>query len=197
MNHVENMNFYQRFTGHLRTILHHRHLVMFTCFKCGMYEQGLKHDLSKFSFTEFWPSVRYFQGDRSPIGKEKQIKGYSLCWLHHKGRNKHHWEYWVDRLGQDEKLTVIEMPFRYMLESVIDRISASKTYKKDAYNQSEPVHFFVNSREYKVMNQDTAEQIRHLLQYLSDNGEEKALAYYKSLYKKHKNDRTITFDSSE
>ncbi|MBQ2232008.1 MAG: hypothetical protein II423_01125, partial [Erysipelotrichaceae bacterium] len=65
------------------------------------------------------------------------------------------------------------------------------------YNQSEPVHFFVNSREYKVMNQDTAEQIRHLLQYLSDNGEEKALAYYKSLYKKHKNDRTITFDSSE
>ncbi|MBR6233211.1 MAG: hypothetical protein IKQ98_05250 [Erysipelotrichaceae bacterium] len=85
------------------------------------------------------------------------------------------------------------MPVRYMLESVIDRISASKVYKKEMYTENEPLNFFINSREYKVMNQKTAEQIRYLLQYLADNGEEKALAYYKSLYKKHKYDRTISF----
>lgn len=83
-----------------------------------------------------------------------------------------------------------------MLESVIDRISASKVYKKDKYNVGEPLRFFVNSKEYKVMNPKTVEQITYLLKYLQENGEEKALAFYKSLYKEHKNDKTITFDSS-
>ncbi len=166
---------------------------MFTCFKCGMYAQGLKHDLSKFSPSEFIPSVKYFQGFRSPISKEKQVKGYSECWLHHKGMNKHHWEYWTDRIDGHLEIVSLEMPVRYMLESVIDRISASKVYKKEMYTENEPLNFFINSKEYKVMNQKTAEQIRYLLQYLADNGEEKALAYYKSLYKKHKYDRTISF----
>ena len=158
-----------------------------------MIRQGLLHDLSKYSFSEFWPSVRYFQGDRSPIGAEKRDKGYSEAWLHHKGRNKHHWEYWTDRLSESEEYTVLEMPFRYMLESVIDRISASKVYNKDKYTDSEPVRFFLNSKEIKVMHPNTVEQITYLLQYLADHGEEKALAYYKSLYKQHKNDRTISF----
>ena len=188
---MENKSYIKRFFGHLHTINKHRHLVMFTCFKCGMYAQGLKHDLSKYSFEEFWPSVYYFQGDRSPIGKEKQEKGYSLCWLHHKGRNKHHWEYWIDRIG--DQVINIEMPVRYLLESVVDRISASKVYKKDKYTEQEPLNFFISSKEYKIMNENTARNIRHLLTYLAENGEEKALAYYKSLYKKHKHDTTITF----
>ena len=166
---------------------------MFTCFKCGMIFQGLAHDLSKFAPSEFFPSVKFFEGFRSPISKEKQIKGYSECWLHHKGRNKHHWEYWTDRIDGHMEIVSLEMPVRYMLESVIDRISASKVYMKEKYTQSEPLRFFVNSKEYRIMNQKTAEQIRYLLQYLSDHGEEKALAYYKSLYKEHKYDRTITF----
>ena len=159
-----------------------------------MYKQGLLHDLSKYSFTEFWPSVKYFQGDRSPIGKEKEVNGgYSLAWLHHKGRNKHHWEYWVDRPASEISIYPFEMPVRYMLESVIDRICASKVYMKDKYDASSTLNFFINSKEYQVMNPKTVEQITYLLQYLKDNGEEKALAYYKSLYKKHKNDKTISF----
>lgn len=194
---MENRNFLQRFFGHLHTINTHRFLVMKTCFRCGMYEQGLKHDLSKYSFSEFWPSVRYFQGDRSPISKEKQLNGYSLCWLHHKGRNKHHWEYWLDRLGADKKVSAIEMPFRYMLESVIDRISASKVYKKEKYTNGEPYDFFTNSKEIHCMHPNTVKQISYLLLYLKENGEEKALDYYKSLYKKHKYDKTITFEIQE
>ncbi|MCR4855620.1 MAG: DUF5662 family protein [Erysipelotrichaceae bacterium] len=193
---MENRSFFKRFFGHLKTINTHKMLVMTTCFRCGMISQGLLHDLSKYSPSEFWPSVRYFQGDRSPIGKEKEINGYSLAWLHHKGRNKHHWEYWVDRPSSEIRVVAFEMPFRYMLESVIDRISASKVYKKEKYNVGEPLRFFVNSKEYKVMNPKTVEQITYLLKYLEKNGEEKALEYYKSLYKEHKNDKTITFGSS-
>lgn len=171
---------------HLKTINHHRHLVLKTCFRCGMYKQGLLHDLSKYSLTEFVPSVRYFQGDRSPIGKEKEIKGYSTAWLHHKGRNKHHWEYWVDRKFKQKKLTVFPMPFEYMLESVIDRISASKTYNKDKYTDASTHDFFMSSMEINTMNPQTVKEIEYLLDYLKNNGEKKALAYYKSLYKQYK-----------
>ncbi len=184
---MQKNNFFKRFIGHLSTINRHRYLVMTTCFKCGMYKQGLLHDLSKYSFAEFIPSVRYFQGYRSPISKEKEEKGYSSCYLHHKGRNKHHWEYWIDRKPKSTELYVFPMPYRYMLESVIDRISASKTYKKKDYNDGEPYEFLIKSKEYSVMNPRTAQQIKELLLYLKENGEEKALAYYKSLYKKNKN----------
>lgn len=184
---MQENSYLKRFFGHLKTINKHKFLVMKTCFKCGMYKQGLLHDLSKYSPEEFLPSVKYFQGYRSPISKEKEINGYSTCYLHHKGRNKHHWEYWVDRKGKSEELYVFPMPYRYMLESVIDRISASKTYKKEAYSDAEPYDFFTHSVEYKVMNPKTRDQLAELLLYLKENGEEKALKYYKSLYKQNKN----------
>ncbi|MBR5755816.1 MAG: catalase [Erysipelotrichaceae bacterium] len=178
------------FFGHLHTINRHRHLVMKMCFRCGMYRQGLLHDLSKYSPQEFIPSVRYYQGDRSPITREKEVIGYSFTWLHHKGRNRHHWEYYIDRKPKEAELYVIPMPFEYMLESVIDRISASKTYGKDKYNDASTYEFFINSREYRIMNEQTVKEISYLLEYLKDNGEEKALDYYKSLYEKYKTDKT-------
>ena len=187
---MRKMSLPERFFRHLHTINTHRFLVMKMCFRCGMYSQGLRHDLSKYSPSEFIPSVRYFQGDRSPITKEKEEKGYSEMWLHHKGRNKHHWEYWTDRKPFSIEYMVFPMPFRYMLESVIDRISASKTYGKDKYNDASTYEFFINSREYRIMNEQTVKEISYLLEYLKDNGEEKALDYYKSLYEKYKTDKT-------
>ena len=71
-------------------------MVMHNCFKCGLYWQGLVHDLSKYSWTEFSVGAKYYQGTRSPNDAERESKGYSSAWLHHKGRNKHHLEYWVD-----------------------------------------------------------------------------------------------------
>ena len=171
---------------HLHTINSHRNLVMKMCFECSMYRQGLLHDLSKYSLAELIPSIRYYQGNRSPVGYEKSIKGYSLGWLHHKGRNKHHWEYWVDRKEKDITIEVYPMPFEYMLESVIDRISASRTYKKNSYTDSEPYNFFINSLEYKTMNKDTVKEMEYLLEYLKDNGIKKALDYYKSLYRQYR-----------
>ena len=75
---------------HLQTINHHKYLVMKECFEVGLYKQGLLHDMSKYSPTEFIESSKYYTGKHSPISEAKRENGYSKAWLHHKGRNKHH-----------------------------------------------------------------------------------------------------------
>ena len=87
---------------HLCTVHHHRALVRKYCFKLGLYRQGLMHDLSKYSPTEFFVGAKYYQGYRSPNTAERLDRGYSTAWLHHKGRNKHHLEYWIDYSLQKE-----------------------------------------------------------------------------------------------
>lgn len=81
---------------HFKTITRHKLLVMKYCFKMGLYWQGLVHDLSKYSWTEFSVGCRYYQGDRSPNNAEREATGLSTSWIHHYGRNKHHFEHWVD-----------------------------------------------------------------------------------------------------
>ena len=82
--------------AHFKTITRHRNLVCQYCFRLGLYSQGLKHDLSKYSPAEFWRGATYYQGNRSPNDAERAATGLSLPWLHHKGRNRHHFEYWMD-----------------------------------------------------------------------------------------------------
>ena len=68
--------------GHFETITRHKLLVMKYCFACGLYEQGLAHDLSKYSPTEFIPGCIYYQGDHSPNEAEREARGYTSAWLH-------------------------------------------------------------------------------------------------------------------
>ena len=179
----------RRFFGHLNTINKHKWIVSTLCFKCGLYKQGLLHDLSKYSFTEFFRGVKYFQGYRSPIDKEKELTGYSLAWLHHKGRNKHHWDFWIDRKYNGYTLETLKMPFNYILESCCDKIGASKVYGKEKYHDYYAYNFFMNSKERLCMHQISSKQIEELLRYLGENGEEKTLNYYKSLYKEWKKNK--------
>ncbi len=81
---------------HFATITRHRHMVIRHCAKAGIFWQGLRHDLSKYSPPEFLPGARFYLGDRSPTEAERKECGYSKAWMHHKGRNKHHFEYWND-----------------------------------------------------------------------------------------------------
>ena len=71
---------------HYKTIRHHKMLVMKNCFRCGLYWQGLTHDLSKLAPVEFWAGAKYWQGTCSPNNAQRQAEGYSAAWLHHKGR---------------------------------------------------------------------------------------------------------------
>ena len=125
---------------HFGTITKHKILVMKECFRVGLYRQGLLHDLSKYSWTEFRVGCKYYQGNRSPNNAEREDKGFSSAWLHHKGRNRHHYEYWIDYgLDGSPELTGMKMPVRYVVEMFLDRIAASKVYKGDLYKDSNPL----------------------------------------------------------
>ena len=107
------MRLWHNFWGHLRTILRHKRLVRRNCFRAGIYWQGICHDWSKYHPIEFWTGVRYYQeGKRSPNAYERETIGYSAAWLHHKGRNRHHYEYWID-LSSDLSLIHISEPMRH------------------------------------------------------------------------------------
>ena len=128
---------------HLRTINHHRMLVCQHCFRVGLYRQGLMHDLSKYNPVEFMTGVRYFQGYRSPNTAERLDKGYSSAWLHHKGRNKHHLEYWIDySLDEDSPMVGMKMPVQYVVEMFCDRVAACKTYQKEKYTDASPLEYY-------------------------------------------------------
>jgi hypothetical protein len=105
----------------------------------GLYWQGLTHDLSKYSPVEFLVGARYFQGNQSPNNMERKVRGYSSAWLHHKGRNKHHLEYWIDYAqGETSNMAGMEMPVRYVVEMFCDRVAASRIYRKEQYQDSDP-----------------------------------------------------------
>lgn len=172
---------------HFRTITQHKILVMRECFKLGLYRQGLLHDLSKYSISEFWTGVKYYQGNRSPNAAEREKKGYSVAWLHHKGRNKHHFEYWIDFSNdQERRLVGNKMPLKYVIEMVCDRIAACKVYRGDKYGSGAPWEYYEFTRPFitPVLHPQTQALLEKLLLMLRDEGEEKTFSYIRKLLKR-------------
>ncbi|MCR5667632.1 MAG: DUF5662 family protein [Lachnospiraceae bacterium] len=158
---------------HLRTILHHKNLVRSGCFKVGLYKQGMLHDLSKYSPSEFLVGAKYYQGDRSPNNAEREDRGYTSAWLHHKGRNKHHMEYWIDySLKEGHPMAGMKMPTRYVVEMVVDRISASKNYQKERYQDDSALKYYEHGRKHYLIHPDTEKMLYFLLKMVADRGEE-------------------------
>ena len=149
--------------GHFETITRHKLLGMKYCFECGLYEQGLAHDLSKYSPTEFIPGCIYYQGDHSPNEAERAAKGYTSAWLHHKGRNKHHLEYWIDYSTTKTGLTGMKIPLRYVCEMVCDRVAASQIYLGDKYTDASPWEYYERSKNHYLMHPETRALLEELL----------------------------------
>lgn len=172
--------------GHFKTITQHRLLVMKECFKVGLYWQGIMHDASKYSPSEFIPGCIYYQGYRSPNNAEREDKGYSAAWLHHKGRNKHHYEYWVDYSTEIPHggVAPVKMPKRYFVEMIMDRIAASKIYNGDKYTDDMPLKYFERSMDRIMMHSDTKRELHAFLKMLSVYGEEKTFRFIKERYLK-------------
>lgn len=173
---------------HFKTITGHKILVMENCFRVGLFRQGLMHDLSKYSPVEFGTGVKYYQGNRSPNAAEREEKGYSEAWLHHKGRNKHHYEYWIDYgLDGTNRMVGMKMPVKYVVEMFLDRIAASKIYRGAAYRDCDPLDYFLKGgRENYVMHPQTKELLEQLLVMLAEQGEEKTYAYIRNSVLKEK-----------
>ena len=164
---------------HFKTITYHKYLVMQGCFKVGLYWQGLTHDMSKYMPSEFLVGAKYYQGDRSPNNAEREAKGYSAAWLHHKGRNKHHYEYWIDYSMKEIEggMRPAQMPVRYVIEMFMDRVAASKVYNKDKYKDSDPLTYFLQGKNQNLLHPKTHRQLEILLRMLAKRGEEETFAY--------------------
>ena len=147
---------------HFKTVCKHKWVVFKECCACGIFWQGLVHDMSKFGFTEFVASARHFQGNRSPIDAEKEEVGYSKAWLHHKSHNKHHWEYWTD-FDKDGNVVPVRIPDRYIIEMVCDWIGAGKVYSKEEWTQHEPLAYYRKVRAGRHFDKCTEHKITYLL----------------------------------
>lgn len=172
--------------GHFRTITKHRHAVIRNCRRAGILWQGLRHDLSKYAPTEFIPGVKYYVGTRSPNELERADKGYSAAWLHHKGRNKHHFEYWSDYNPVERRVGRVKMPLRYVIEMVCDRMAASRIYLGDKYTDASALEYFVHGKTHRVIHPETSDLCERLLTMLANEGEEKTFAYMRRLLKENK-----------
>lgn len=127
---------------HLKKILVHKYWVFRYCCKAGIPVQGLLHDLSKFSPVEFFESVKYYQGDGSPIDACKKANGYSKAWLHHKGRNPHHYEYYIDNFDNGGEPLV--MPYKYAVEMLCDYLGAGRAYSGKSFTYTGEQKWWMN-----------------------------------------------------
>lgn len=170
---------------HFCTITRHRHQVIRCCFRAGIGWQGLGHDLSKYSPSEFWTSARHYQGNRSPNDRERELYGYSRSWLHHKGRNKHHHEYWTDYSKVSRVVEPVKMPLKYVIEMFCDRIAACKTYQGTAYTDSKPLEYYQWGKGRHLMHPETGDFLEKLLILLAREGEDAAFAWIRAYRKGH------------
>ncbi len=167
--------------AHFKTITRHRHEVIKNCKKAGILWQGIFHDLSKYSPREFWVGARFYQGIKSPNDAERSRFGYSSAWLHHKGRNRHHFEYWTDYSPETRIYGACKMPLRYVKEMFCDRVAASKIYQGENYVSSHPYEYFEGGKKRRMIHPETSDLLEKLLIMLRDEGEEKTFSYIRNL----------------
>ena len=165
--------------AHFKTITWHRWLVRQGCFKVGLYWQGLIHDLSKYSPTEFCVGAKYYQGNRSPNAAEREEKGYSEAWMHHKGRNRHHYEYRTDMNKTTRLYESVPMPRKYLAEQIMDRRAACMVYQGKEYTPGSALEYFMKSRERDLIHPQTRRELEYILTMLRDKGETETFRYIK------------------
>lgn len=166
---------------HFKTITRHRWLVRQGCFQVGLYWQGLIHDISKYSPTEFRSGIRYYQGTRSPNAAEREDKGYSEAWMHHKGRNRHHYEYWTDMSPVTRNYEAVPMPRKYLAEMVMDRRAACMVYQGENYKPGAELEYLEKSREKSLMHPQTLRELTYILIMLRDRGEKETFCFIRKV----------------
>ena len=165
---------------HFKTITKHRNLVCKYCLRLGLIKQGLTHDLSKYTPVEFWRGVKYYQGNRSPNDAERRQTGVSKAWLHHKGRNKHHFEYWIDYIINEDGSVGFggnRMPRKYVAEMFCDRVAACRIYLGDKYTDAAAYDYYKRAQKWTMIHPETGAELEEMLRVLKDEGEDAAFSY--------------------
>ena len=167
--------------GHFKTITKHRHAVIRHCFKAGILWRGLLHDLSKYSPAEFIAGAKFYKGTRSPNEAEREAFGFSKAWLHHKGRNRHHFEYWADYNPVTKQVMPVEMPLVFVKEMFCDRVAASKIYQGKNYSQKHPLEYFLRGKPNRSIHPNTSALVEEWLTMLAEKGEKETFKHIKEL----------------
>lgn len=160
----------------IKRILVHKYYVAKYCFQIGLYWQGIIHDMSKFSYTEFSGALKYWHDSISSLNNEKNILGYSATFLHHRGRNPHHYEYWIHSL--DDGGIAAKMPLKYAKELICDYLAAAKTYGSSPRNE---INWWLANAPYMKMHIDTKQFITRVFTYYNQGNSLKQ-SINKSLY---------------
>ena len=174
----------KKMAKHFILITKHRLKVFRLCIKAGIPWRGFVHDLSKYSPTEFFESACYYVGNHSPITECKKDKGYSEAWLHHKGRNKHHHEYWYDNRAP---MQAAVMPYQYAVEMLCDTLAAGMTYRGKAWTIDSQLEYWEKEKSTSVINEKTVNFLTAAYNGIKENGIDKTLKKknLKALYKKY------------
>lgn len=151
---------------HFVVVTKHKWYVMKACFKTGQYWHGLSHDLSKYSTAEFVQSAKYFQGDKSPREVQQANGEYSLAWMNHKAKNKHHWQYWLDNKGSN--IAPIPMPGKYIAQMMCDWIGAGKAYNKNKWTIETPNAWWQSNKEKMLLHDSTKELVSFVMMYIDE-----------------------------
>lgn len=169
---------------HFKLVTYHRWLVFKLCCKIGEPWRGIVHDLSKYSPTEFLESVKFYIGTHSPITEAKKAKGYSKAWLHHKGRNKHHVEYWFDE-NAPEKTPLI--PYKYVAEMICDKLAAGMAYKGKDWTKEHQLEYWKKERKIIKINEKIDQLLIEVFTQVANEGIDKILTKknIRNLYKKY------------
>jgi len=170
---------------HIKLVMKHKYQVFKLCCKIGMPFRGFMHDWSKFSPTEFVESVKYYNGKRSPITFAKQENGYSKAWLHHKGRNRHHYEYWYDSRAPEP--TPI-MPYKNVAEMICDKLAASQTYLGKDWKKDAPLNYWITKEvNDNIINENIKDMLTEVFNQVAEKGIDEVITKnnLKQLYNKH------------
>ena len=173
-----------KFFKHLNVVNRHRFKVFCLCCKAGQVWRGLVHDLSKYSPEEFFEGVKYYEGTHSPIRNCKIENGYSRAWLHHKGRNKHHYEYWYDYTANIETPII---PYKYFVEMVCDSLAAGIIYQGKNWTEDYQLSYWLRGREKAKIHPKMDKLLTRVYTDVSKKGLDEVInaKYLKELYDRY------------
>ena len=169
---------------HLKLITKHKWVVFKLCCKVGIPWRGFVHDLSKYSFTEFGESVKYYTGTHSPISECRKQTGRSMAWVHHKAKNKHHAEYWIDFYPEPRPVMI---PYKYVAEMICDKLAAGIIYSGKNWTSDLELKYYMKERENNLIHEGVDKLLIDVFTQVKDNGIDKTLKRknIKELYKKY------------
>jgi len=159
---------------YLSYVIRHKWFVMLACWSEGLYWQGITHDLSKFSPSEWFAYAEYFYGNLIPRSelagdfrytyiktKEWHQDRFDLAWLSHQHQNNHHWQNWILR-EDDGETKALPMSPKARLEMVCDWRGAGRA-QGHGNQWSQTLGWYSTNQHRIILHPDTREWVERFL----------------------------------